>query len=283
MPIIDAIDLYQDAKKNGYAVGAFDTNVGNPDFIMSIIDAAEELDTPVIIQGGAKPLSELYDIRAFGRAIVSLAQDRDAQVVLHLNQVTDLDQVRAALDCGFNSVMISTGHMSLKENINFTKKAVEIAGIYNAAVEGKLGKLGGREDAEETSQLRTDPKEAIKFVKETGIDVFVPSIGTVYGVHEKKPKLDLDLLSKLDKGLKIGMVIHGASGLTERNYRDLIERGAVKINVSTAMRTSYLKNIKKALAKAPESTLPYEITAQARGDIKKIVMELMRLFKGQWD
>jgi fructose-bisphosphate aldolase class II len=283
MPIIDAIDLYQDAKDKGYAVGAFDTNVGNPDFIMSIIDAAEELDSPVIIQGGAKPLSELYDIRAFGRAIVSLAQDRDARVVLHLNQVTDLDQIRAALDCGFNSIMISTGQMTLKENIEFTKKAVEIAEVYNAAVEGKLGKLGGREDVDDTPQSRTDPEEAVKFVKETGIDVFAPSIGTVYGMHMEKPKLDLDLLSRLQADLDIGMVIHGASGLTTRNYRDLIERGTVKINVSTAMRTAYLKNIRDALKKAPESTLPYEITAMARGEIKKIVMELMRLFKGQWD
>ncbi len=283
MPIIDAIDLYQDAKKSGYAVGAFDTNVGNPDFIMSIIDAAEELDSPVIIQGGAKPLSELYDIRAFGRAIVSLAQDREARVILHLNQVTDLDQIRAALDCGFNSVMISTGHMSLKENIEFTKKAVKIAEVYNAAVEGKLGKLGGREDAKETTQSRTDPKEAVKFVKETGIDILAPSIGTVYGIHHEKPKLDLNLLSKLQSGLDIGMAIHGASGLTTRNYRDLIERGAVKINISTAMRTAYIKNIKEALKKAPETTLPYEITAKARDEIKKIVIELMRLFKGQWD
>ncbi len=284
MPIIDAIDLYQDACDNGYAIGAFDTNVGNPDFIMSIFSAAEELDCPVIIQGGAQPLTEFYDITAFGRSIVSLAQGRDAKVVLHLNQADDLDQIRTALDAGFNSVMIDASHLPLSENLKLTKKAVELAEVYNAAVEGKLGTMSGREDAKlEVNTVLTDPEEAAVFVKETDVDVFAPSIGTIYGQYKEKPKLDFGLLSKLKENLKIGLVIHGASGLTTRDYRNLIENGAIKINISTAMRTAYLKNIRDVMKKSPDITLPHEITARARGDIKNIVIELMRIFKGQWE
>lgn len=284
MPIIDAIDLYQDACDKGYAIGAFDTNVGNPDFIMSIFSAAEELDCPVIIQGGAQSLTEYYDIMAFGRGIVSLAQGREAKVVLHLNQADNLDQIRTALDSGFNSVMIEASHLSFSENLKLTRKAVELAEVYNAAVEGKLGTMGGREDAKlEVDTTLTVPDEAVIFVKDTGIDIFAPSVGTIYGQYKEKPKLDFNLLSKLKENLKIGLVIHGASGLTIRDYRSLIENGAIKINISTAMRTAYLKNIRDVMKKNPEITLPHEITARARGDIKNIVIELMRIFKGQWE
>jgi fructose/tagatose bisphosphate aldolase len=90
-------------------------------------------------------------------------------------------------------------------------------------------------------------------------------------------------MEKLKTALKVGMAIHGASGLTTRDYRSLIDNGAIKINVSTAMRTAYLKNIKSVMGKNPKTTLPHEITALARPEIKKIVMELMRIFKGQWE
>lgn len=283
MPLIDAIDLYEDAKKKGYAVGAFDTDVGNPDFIMSILGAASDLGSPVVIQGAAGPLSELYDIRAFGRSISSLAQDNDAKVILHLNQATEIDQIRTALDSGFNSVMITGGQRSLSKNIELTRKAVELAEVYNAAVEGKLGTLGGKEEANDVSQHRTDLKEAVKYVKETGIDIIAPSIGTVYGVYTESPDLDFKLLKQLSEKLDIGMVIHGASGLNTRDYRSLIDNGAVKINVSTAMRTTYIDNIKSAMESGLDTTLPYKITSRARGEIKKTVIELMRIFKGQWD
>jgi len=284
MPLIDAIDQYQDARENGYALGAFDTNAGNPDFIMSILDAAEELDCPVIIQGGARPLTELYDIRAFGRSIASLAQDREARVVLHLNMADNLDQIRTALDSGFTSVMIDGSLLDFKDNIELTRQAVEIAEVYNAAVEGKLGILGGREDLDKkVTRTFTDPEEARDFIKETDIDIFAPSFGNVYGSYNKKPKLDFDLLKTLKNALPIGMTIHGASGLADRDYRSLIENGAVKINISTAMRTTYLKNIKEAMEKAPKTTLPYEITASARKDITRIVVEMMRLFRGSWE
>ncbi|MBN1881503.1 MAG: class II fructose-bisphosphate aldolase [Deltaproteobacteria bacterium] len=284
MPLIDAIDQYQDARENGFALGAFDTNAGNPDFIMSILDAAEELNFPVIIQGGARPLSELYDIRAFGRSIASLAQDREAKVVLHLNMAENLDQIRTALDSGFTSVMIDGSFLDFKDNIELTRQAVEIAEVYNAAVEGKLGILGGREDLEKkVTQTFTDPEEAKTFVKETDIDIFVPSFGNVYGSYINKPNLNFNLLKTLKDSLSIGMTIHGASGLSDRDYRSLIENGAVKINISTAMRTTYLKNIKEAMEKAPKTTLSYEITASARKDITRIVVEMIRLFRGSWE
>jgi len=151
-------------------------------------------------------------------------------------------------------------------------------------VEGKLGILGGREDLEiKVTPTITDPEEARTFVKETDIDIFVPSFGNIYGSYSKKPKLNFDLLKTLKDTLPIGMTIHGASGLSDRDYRSLIENGAVKINISTAMRTTYLKNIKEAMGKAPRTTLPYEITASARKDITRIVVEMMRLFRGSWE
>ncbi|OLS01807.1 class II fructose-1,6-bisphosphate aldolase [Tissierella creatinophila] len=271
-------ELLLDAQKNKYAVGAF--NVNNMEVIQAIIGAAEETNSPVILQasqGGLKYAGVEY-IATLGKLAASMTK---VPVALHLDHGTDFDQVMQCIRHGFTSVMIDGSRFPLEENIAFTKKVVEIAHMVGVTVEAELGKIGGTEDhitVSEKDATFTDPQEAKRFVEETGVDYLAIAVGTAHGVYKGVPKLDYDRITAIRNIIDIPLVLHGSSGVPYESLKKAISLGICKINIDTDIRASFAKTVKEYIEKNPDQIDPRKILGPATEAMKETIKEKMEVF-----
>lgn len=271
-------ELLLDSQKNKYAVGAF--NVNNMETIQAIIGAAEELNSPVIIQasqGGLKYAGVEY-LAALGKLA---ANNSKVPVALHLDHGTDFDQVMQCIRNGFSSVMIDGSRFPLDENIAFTKKVVEIAHMVGVTVEAELGKIGGTEDhitVSEKDATFTDPQEAKRFVEETGVDYLAIAVGTAHGVYKGEPKLDYDRITEIRNIIDIPLVLHGSSGVPAESLQKAISLGICKINIDTDIRAAFATSVNEYLLANPDQIDPRKILAPGTEAMKRVIMEKMKMF-----
>lgn len=276
--LVTGKELLEHADKNNYAVGAF--NVNNMEIVQAIIEAAEETKSPVILQasqGGLKYAGVEY-IAALGRLA---AQNASVPVALHLDHGTDFSQVMKCIRHGFTSVMIDGSQYDLDENIAVTKKVIEVARAVGVSVEAELGKIGGVEDdivVDHKDALHTDPEEAVKFVKETGVDFLAIAIGTAHGKYKGEPEIDFDRLKEIRSKVDVPLVLHGSSGVAYDDLRKAIELGISKINIDTDVRIAFTKGVSDVLKATPNEFDPRKIIGPARDEMKKSIMEKMEVF-----
>lgn len=283
MSLVTLREVLAQAQEGNYAVGAFNAN--NLEIVQAIMAAAESQNSPVIIQAsqGAIKYAGLEHISAMVRAAAATVS---VPVVLHLDHGTDFDQVMRCIHAGFTSVMIDASQYPLAENIARVKKVVEVAQTVGVSVEAELGRIGGTEDQVSVSEAEaffTDPKEAVHFVEETGVDALAVSIGTAHGPYKGEPKLDLERLSKIKELCTLPIVLHGASGVPEDAIRAAIERGVCKINIDTELRQTFTARMRQVIAEKPAEIDPRKILGPAREALQQAVEAKMTLFgsKGQ--
>ena len=276
--LVTGRELLLDAQKKGYAVGAF--NVNNMEIVQAIIEAAEEANSPVILQasqGGIKYAGVEY-IATLGRLA---AQNAKVPVVLHLDHGTDFDQVMLCIRHGFSSVMIDGSRFPLEENIAFTNKVVEVARAVGVSVEAELGKIGGTEDhitVDEKDAKFTDPQEALKFVQETGVDYLAIAVGTAHGVYKGEPKLDYDRIKTIRETVNIPLVLHGSSGVPEESLKKAISLGISKINIDTDIRVAFSQAVRDYVMNNPDNIDPRKTLAPAKEAMKNIIKEKLHIF-----
>ncbi|NLY09938.1 MAG: class II fructose-1,6-bisphosphate aldolase [Tissierellia bacterium] len=276
--LVTGKSLLEHAQAHNYAVGAF--NVNNMEIVQAIIEAAEELNAPVILQasqGGIKYAGIEY-IASLG---LLAAKNAKVPVALHLDHGTDFDEVIKCIRHGFSSVMIDGSRFALEENIEFSKKIVEIAHAVGVSVEAELGKIGGTEDhitVSDADATFTDPAEAKYFVEKTGVDSLAIAVGTAHGVYKGEPKLDFDRIEEIRNTIDVPLVLHGSSGVPYDALRKAVSLGICKINIDTDVRASFAKAVKEHLNLHPEEIDPRKILGPARELMKETVKEKIRVF-----
>ncbi|SHH44001.1 class II fructose-1,6-bisphosphate aldolase [Sporanaerobacter acetigenes] len=276
--LVTGKEILEDAHKNGYAVGAF--NINNMEIIQAIIEAAEETKSPVILQasqGGLKYAGIEY-IEALAKVAAHKAK---VPVAIHLDHGTDFDQVIKCIRHGFSSVMVDGSKHPIEENIAITKLVVDIAHSVDVSVEGELGKIGGVEDhivVDEREATFTDPDEAVRFVKETGVDSLAIAVGTAHGVYKGEPKLDFDRIKIIKEKTNMPLVLHGSSGVPYESLEKAVSLGINKINIDTDIRAAFAQAVKDFLKENPDNIDPRKILGPARMSMKEVVMEKMKVF-----
>ena len=228
-------EILKIAEEQKIAIGAFNaTSLTN---IKAVMNAAEELQMPVIImhaqvheEMGLCVMEEVAPMMRY------FAEKATVPVCMHLDHGTDLAYIERGLKLGFSSIMYDGSVLDTEENIANTKKAVAMAKEYGASVEAEIGSMGARESGGEGgASIYTDPDMAVRFVKETGIDALACAFGTAHGFYKDAPKLDFERLSKIYSMIDVPIVMHGGSGVSEDDYREVIRRGVRKINYYTYM------------------------------------------------
>lgn len=236
MPLVHMGDMLQHAYQHKYAVGAFD--VVSLDFISGIIAAAEEKQAPIIISL-AESHFDYFDFELLMPAVVKAAQRTSVPVAIHLDHGETLESAIRSINLGCTGVMVDTSNMPLEDNIKHTKSIVDMAHGCGIPVEGELGYVPGveGEDAERHpgEVVYTTVEEAQGYVDATGIDFLAVSIGTVHGRMKGEPRLDIQRLTDINAAIKIPLVIHGGTGLSDDQFRQLIDNGVTKINYYTAL------------------------------------------------
>lgn len=276
--LVSGKELFQDAKRRKYAVGAF--NINNMEIMQAIVEVAEELNSPVFIQasqGGIKYAGLEY-IAGMGKIAAAKAK---VPVALNIDHGTDFNQVVRCIRHGFSAVMIDGSKLPFEENVAITRKVVEVAHPNDVSVEAELGKITGVEDdiaVAEHEGLFTDPDEAYAFVQQTNCDALAVAIGTAHGVYRGEPKLDFDRLQAIASKIDTPIVLHGASGVPDDAIRKAVSLGVCKINIDTELRLAFAQAIKQVLNENPDEYDPRRILGPAKEAMKNTVRAKMQLF-----
>ena len=232
MVLVNTKDMVQKAKEGHYAVGSF--NVTDIEMVRGIVKAAENENSPVIIQ-----FAELHDkyvpLDVIGPVMLNVAKKATVPVAVHFDHGETFDNIVRAIRLGFTSVMIDASGDDFDTNLARTKEIVKIAKPLGVSVEAELGPMnregGGDEvDYKDLNKTYTDPQEAKKFIDESGIDMLAIAYGTVHGVYTQTPHLSFERLKEISDLVNFPLVVHGASGLKDEEYRKSVENGICKIN-----------------------------------------------------
>lgn len=297
MALVTSKEMFEKAYNGGYAIGAF--NVNNMEIVQGIMEAADELRSPVILQAsaGARKYAKPAYLKHLVEAAVELT---DVPVVLHLDHGADFDVCKDCIDGGFTSVMIDYSGHDFEENIAESKRVAEYAHERGVVVEAELGTLAGIEDAVSVAAEKamfTDPDQVEEFVKRTGVDSLAIAIGTSHGAYKFKPgtdpKLRLDILAEVAKRLPgFPIVLHGSSSVPQEYVKIINEnggalkdaigvpedqlreaaRGAVcKINIDSDLRLGMTAGIRQHMAAHPDHFDPRQYIADGRTYVKAIV------------
>ncbi len=224
--------LLENAKKAGTAVGAF--SVGNMEMVMGAVWAAEELNTPIILQIAECRLKN-SPLELMGPMMISAAKNSKVDIAVHLDHGLKIETVQKALEMGFTSVMFDGSTLPLEENIKAVKIVREMADKYGATVEAELGVVGGNEgDGASHEILCTNPDDAKLFCDETGVDALAVAIGNAHGNYPVLPNLRFDVLDDINKMVETPLVLHGGTGITDEMFQQAIMLGVRKVNIATA-------------------------------------------------
>lgn len=268
--------LLLDAQKGGYAVGAF--NVENMEMVQAVVAAAEELQSPVIMQ--TTPSTVKYaDLAYFYANVKTAAEKASVPVVMHLDHGSSFELAMQALRTGYTSIMIDGSHESFEDNIAVTKSVVDACHPSGVPVEAELGKVGGKEDDLDGGEGNpyTDPQEAKQFVEATGIDSLAVAIGTAHGVYKGTPKLDVNRLSEIKEVVSIPLVLHGTSGVPDDAVKECIKRGICKVNYATDLRIAFSEGVNEVLHENPDTIDPKKYNARGREKVKEYVMNKIKV------
>ena len=249
--LVKMTELFAAREDNSFAVGAF--NVSNMEMAMGAIQAAEELQTPLILQIAEGRL-RYSPLDLLGPVMIAAAKKCKMPAAVHLDHGGTLETIKLALNLGFTSVMFDGSKYPLDENIKRTREVVELAHAQGAAVEAEIGRVGGAEgDYKSVDVLVTSVEEAKRFAEETGVDALAVAIGTAHGNYKEQPKLRIDRLKEIYDAVKTPLVLHGGTGLTVDDFRNCIANGIKKINIATASYDNSARKIKELCAENPNA------------------------------
>lgn len=279
--LVSLKELMEDAEKGGYAVGAF--NVSNLESLMAIMQAAEETGRGVILNY-AEVHAPFLSMEQAALIMLDAAKKAKVPVCVHLDHGSSMESCIQAIRLGFTSVMLDASAEDYETNVRETKEIVRLAHSVGVTVEAELGHIfssdmGLAESPKEAETLEsfdsaedvyTDPATAKDFVERTGVDVLAIAFGTTHGIYTKKPKLDLERITKIKEAIDIPFVMHGGSGLSKEEFQTAIRNGIRKINYYTYMTLAGGRAVKEALdRKSPDENIFFH-------DIPMIAVEAMK-------
>lgn len=261
------------AQKGHYAIGAF--NVENMEFVQAVVEAAEETKSPVIIATSVNTLKYATPETFYG-LVKTIADSVSVPVAIHLDHGQSCESVMKAIKGGYKSVMFDGSKLPYIDNVNETRRIVDICSYLDVSVEGELGAIGGKAgDPRAEDLMYTDPKTAVDFVKRTGVNSLAVAIGTTHGIYKATPKLDYSRLKIIRDTTELPLVLHGASGLSDEQIKKCIENGICKVNIATELRIAWTNTLKTALSEKPHDFDPKVAALEAKKKLKELIVNKM--------
>lgn len=271
--LVNLNDVLKKAQKGKYAVGLFNTT--DSDMLQGVIEACEELNSPVVI-GTAEILLPYGELKLIAPSIIAMAKRAKVPVVVHYDHGLTFDRCMEALRLGFSSVMFDGSTKDYETNLAETREIVKIAHSFGASVEGEIGHVGNASAGDEDLQdMYTTPEEAKAYIEATGVDALAVAIGSAHGVYKKKPMLNIERLQEIRKAVDTPLVLHGGSGLSDDDFRNTIREGIAKVNIFTDLCLAG----QRAMKEGEEKGIGYLETRNLKVKyIKEAVMEKIKLF-----
>lgn len=279
MPVVSLDKILSDAFDKRYGVPAI--NVFNDLTLEAVLAAAVQSSSPLIVQTSVKTVKSIGSDVLFDMW-TSMTEGIEVPVALHLDHCPERAVITECLERGWNSVLFDASHLSVEENTRQTIEVVAEARRYGAHVEGEIESITGVEDGigSDTVARRQDLRVALDFLERTQVDVFAPSIGNAHGTYKAAPELDFQRVSDIVAAHPVPIALHGGSGLSEQQFHELIDRGCAKVNISTALKETFMKSNLAFLrdTEAKGKWDPPSLFGAVRQDVIDLARSLMELF-----
>jgi fructose-bisphosphate aldolase class II len=278
MPLYTLAALLQCFSHENHAVCSI--NVYNMEFAQGVVQAAQEENSPVILMISELAL-EFTPLRMLAGICEAAAHDSTVPVCLLLDHGRSRDVIRECARLGI-SVMFDGSNLPLEENARLTASYAELAHRHHVSIEAELGSIGaGENQSESNTSLFTDPAEAGRFARETGIDALAVSIGNRHGFYRGKPQLDFPRLKAIREKVDIPLVLHGCSDLPESQIRLALEYGVKKINFGTDVKHAFAQTMRRVLSRDPMPFQPGQILSPCRRAVTEEVRKKIRVARSQ--
>lgn len=279
MGVVPLTEILSGAFDERYGVPAI--NVFNDLTLEAVLAAAVEKASPLIVQTSVKT------VKSVGGDVLwamwtAMTAGIEVPVTLHLDHCPEREVITECLGLGWNSVLFDASKLPVEENMRQTVEVVAEARRHGAAVEGEIESITGVEDdiGSDTAAEQQELAVALEFLRTTGVDVFAPAIGNAHGSYKKAPVLDAQRVSDLVAAYPVPIALHGGSGLSDEQFRDLIARGCAKVNISTALKERFMKSGLAFLESAQQRQKwdPPSLFRSVRQDVIEMTGSLMTLF-----
>ena len=276
-------EAIREAEVGKYALGHF--NISDSNQLNAVVAAAQKLGQPVII-GVSEGEREFVGVREVA-ALVQAKRSEGQPVYLNADHTYSIEGVKAAVDAGFDAVIFDGSHLPLAENIEKTRECVTYARASgrDVLVEGEIGRIGTSSKLLEVvpddfdAEL-TGPEEAAQFVRESGVDLLAPAVGTMHGRLKSgvEPKIDAARIAKIREAAGVPLVLHGGSGSSDEDFVEAIKAGIAVVHINTDIRVAYRKGIEHDLAGDSDEIAPYRFLSEGVEGVEKLVEKFIRLF-----
>jgi fructose-bisphosphate aldolase, class II len=286
-------EILQEASNKKVAIGHF--NISDLVALKAIFESARELNAPVMI-GTSEGERDFIDVHEAVALVRGLRNSYDFPIFLNADHTHSLDKVKIVAEAGYDEILFDGSKLPFEENVKQTKQAVEIVKSIdpNILVEGEIGYIGSSsaildktpEGAALTPESLTTPEEAQQFIRETGIDILAPAVGNMHGLLKEmvtgdaKKRLDIERIKKIKEVTGIMLTLHGGSGTADEDFISAVQAGINIIHINTEIRIAWRHGIENGLAKNPKEIAPYKILPEVVENIKKIVIQRLKLFNG---
>jgi fructose-bisphosphate aldolase class II len=279
MGVVSLGEIVKPAFEERYGVPAI--NIFNDLTLEAVLAGAVKAKSPIIVQTSVKTVKSI-GVEVLASMWQSMTKGIEVPVSLHLDHCPNREVITTCLEHGWNSVLFDASELPVEENQRQTIEVVKQARAFGASVEGEIEAITGVEDGHgsDSTAKRESLETSLNFIEETGVDVFAPSIGNAHGTYKTTPVIDFDRVSDIVSRKSIPIALHGGSGLTLEQFKELISRGCAKINISTALKELYMKSTLAFLEETQKKNKwdPPSLFAATREEIITMVVDLTEQF-----
>lgn len=276
-------EYLKEARTKGYAIGHY--NFATADVLRAVVEGAKEAGAPAVMVGTSEGEADFLGMAQAVALVKAIREELQFPVFLNSDHFKSVDKCKAAIDAGYDTILIDASKLGYEDNIAAVREVVAYAkqAGRDVSVEGEIGYLRGSSEVQQKVEISaadyTKPEEAQDFVAKTGVDRLAVVFGNIHGiVTEQEEKLDIGHFTKIASVLPdTSFVLHGASGLKDEDVAAAIKAGIANVHFNTELRVAYAQAIEKTLEEKHETT-PYKYLGPADAAVKEIVMKKTAVF-----
>ena len=277
MPLAMLQEIVGPARAAGRGVGAF--NVIGIEHAEAIVAGAEAAGAPAVLQISENCVAYHGALDPVAGACLAIARSAAVPVAVHLDHATSTDLVRAAARLGLGSVMFDASTLPYAENVAVTAEIAAWCHGRGLWVEAELGEIGGKNGVH-SPLARTDPDEAAAYVAAAGVDALAVAAGSSHAMLTRDAVLDLGLITAIRRAVGVPLVLHGSSGVPDRDLAAAVRAGMTKINIATQLNKVFTAAVRRCLAGDADMVDPRRYGSAGRDAIASEVARLLGVLGG---
>lgn len=266
--------LVAEKANSSTAIGAF--NVILLEHAEALVLGAEKSQLPLILQISENCVKYHGSLKPISVATIAIAEASTLPISVHLDHAESEELVKQALDLGYDSVMFDGSKLSYKENVQASQRMRALCDSYGATLEVEIGEVGGK-DGVHAPGIRTKPAEARDFANETGAHLIAVAVGSSHAMSTRDASLDFQLIRDIAAEVKVPLVLHGSSGVSDSDLQEAVRAGMRKINIATHLNGVFTQRVRAELEKNPGLIDPRKYIGLGRDDVSDEVARLLRL------